>query len=156
MLNNAVFLLSNGEGAASASDNWSGSMVSFGQFFLAIVIFIVILYLAYLATKFMARSRMPKKGSNFELTDTMSLGQHSHIQIVRAGKKYFLLGISKDKISLLAELRPEDIMPRQNAAPVYGVPFEKHLSAFINNLKRPKAGRDDKDAEKPLDEGGFQ
>lgn len=118
----------------SGNSDWSNVIASFGQFFFTIIVIIIVLYLAYLATKFFARSRLPGKGSNFEIIDSLPLGQQSMMTIVKAGGKYLLVGVTKESVSLLAELDGEDIKRKEGTAVI--APFEKYLGKL---LKKPEA-----------------
>ena len=57
-----------------------------------------------------------KKNSNFTVLDTMRLAQNRFLQIIQVGNRYFVIAISKDQISLIAELQKEDITYWREAA----------------------------------------
>lgn len=83
---------------------------SFAQFLTAILIFIFVLALAYLATRFAGsyqKTRMAYR--NFELIETFRITNGKYLQLVKVGAKYIVLGIGKDSVSMICEVPKEDV-----------------------------------------------
>lgn len=83
----------------------AGVLKSIGEIVVMLLIFAVILFLAYLASKL--ASRMQVKASsqgNLKLMETIRIQNNKYIQIVRVGEKYLVIGIGKDEITFLTEL----------------------------------------------------
>ncbi len=77
-----------------------------------IALCVLILIASYYTTKFVGKSQMKRQsGSNFQVIDACRLTQNKMLQLVRAGNKYLVIGLSKDKITLITELSEEDIIP---------------------------------------------
>ncbi len=80
-----------------------------------LLIFAVILFLAYLSSKL--ASRMQVKASsqgNLKLMETIRIQNNKYIQIVRVGEKYLVIGVGKDEITFLTEL-PKDALSYEKA-----------------------------------------
>lgn len=78
-------------------------------------IFIVVMILTYLTTRFIAGYQRGKSvGRNLEVIESYRVTSNKYLQIVRAGKKYLVIGIGKDEIHVLAELSEEELtMPAE-------------------------------------------
>ena len=76
-----------------------------------VVIFIVILVLSYLVTKWYANSGLVKnKTNNIEIKESFQLAPGKTISIVRIGEKYVALAQFKDNVVKLAELTEEELI----------------------------------------------
>lgn len=76
-----------------------------------VIIFIVILVLSYLVTKWYANSGLVKnKTNNIEIKESFQLAPGKTISIVRIGEKYVALAQFKDNVVRLAELTEEELI----------------------------------------------
>ena len=76
-----------------------------------VIIFIVILALSYLVTKWYANSGLVKnKTNNIEIKESFQLAPGKTISIVRIGEKYVALAQFKDNVVKLAELTEEELI----------------------------------------------
>ena len=76
-----------------------------------VIIFIVILVLSYLVTKWYANSGLVKnKTNNIEIKEAFPLAPGKTISIVRIGEKYVALAQFKDNVVKLAELTEEELI----------------------------------------------
>ena len=76
-----------------------------------VIIFIVILVLSYLVTKWYANSGLVKnKTNNIEIKESFLLAPGKTISIVRIGEKYVALAQFKDNVVKLAELTEEELI----------------------------------------------
>lgn len=76
-----------------------------------VIIFIVILVLSYLVTKWYANSGLVKnKTNNIEIKESFKLAPGKTISIVRIGEKYVALAQFKDNVVKLAELTEEELI----------------------------------------------
>lgn len=97
----------------------------------AIAGFAIILYLAYLTTKF-AGKRYAKGtggGENLRLIESLPLGQDKYLMLAKAGDRLLLLGVTGQRIELISELDEESLKPEKEAA--QPLSFKEIL---INNL----------------------
>ena len=83
---------------------------SFTQFLTVILVFVFVLGLTYLTTRFVGSYQKTKSaGRNFEVIETCKITNGKYLQIVRVGEKYVVIGIGKDSITSICELSAEDI-----------------------------------------------
>ena len=73
----------------------------------------VILVLAYWFTRHVAARGFPvgpgqKRSEQFQILDRLALGREEALLLVRAGERYFLLGVTPSGISNLAEFSGEE------------------------------------------------
>jgi len=82
------------------------------RIFATFVIVACIIYLSYLASKYVGRGM--SKGSNsryMRLIDQLALGQDRYIAVVQVGGKYLLVGVTAGQISILSEVEDEELFP---------------------------------------------
>lgn len=85
-------------------------MNSFLQFCTVLIIFIFVLVITWVATKWIANVQSGKSfGTNIEVVETYRLTANKYIQIVRTGDKYLAVAICKDTVTMLAEIPAEQI-----------------------------------------------
>ena len=80
------------------------------QLLTVLLIFIFVLALTVLTTKFTAgiqKSRMT--GSNIKIVETLKIAPTKYIQITKIGEKYFSYIVCKETVTLLGELTKDDI-----------------------------------------------
>lgn len=117
-------------------NNWSSTLGMLGQFFLLIIVFIIILFLAYYSTKWLASSRFSiKRNSNVRIIESISVGYQSTIQLIKVGSKLFLIGVTKESVTFLTEI-DEEINEDENKQNDFKVPFEKYLQEYFNKKKK--------------------
>jgi flagellar biosynthetic protein FliO len=116
------------------------SFPSFGSILWPLFAFVMILTAAYFATKYMSRMQFFKRATaNLRVLEATSVAPNSTIQIVRVGSRAFLLGVTRDRITFLAELNDEDLSAgtrlsdEQEQSFKTPVPLEKYLSIFKRN-----------------------
>ncbi|GEM_PF-5663018 len=85
----------------------SGTIV---RMIVAIAFIIGLIYISVWALKKISNGKysVGGRGKNIEVIDNSYLGQKKGLHIVRAGKKYILIGSSDNSISFLCNLDPED------------------------------------------------
>ena len=97
-----------------SESDWSSTFGMIGQFFLLIIVFGIILFLAYFCTKWIASVRMGARKNGFmKLISSMPVGGSNSVQLIRVGEKYFLIGVSKENITYLTEICDIDIPESQ-------------------------------------------
>lgn len=112
----------------------SSGWEAFVQFFTVAVIFVLVLGLTYLTTRWTAGFQKSRMGqSNIEIIDTVKLTANKYVQIVRCGTKYLAIAVCKDTVTVLAELTQEDI--KSSAKP------ENEKFNFHEILEKAKSAR---------------
>ncbi|MBR4718979.1 MAG: flagellar biosynthetic protein FliO [Lachnospiraceae bacterium] len=88
----------------------SGSMESAAQFLTVLLIFLAVLALTYFTTRFIGKyQKMQIYNRNFEAVETYRVADGKFLQIVRVGRRYFVIAIGKNDVSLVSEISEEDI-----------------------------------------------
>ncbi len=74
-----------------------------------IVVFVLIIVACYWVTRFVGTKQLGKNGkTNFRIIDIHKLSPNQSLVIAKIGVKYFCLGITKDHIETICELREGD------------------------------------------------
>ena len=114
---------------------------SFTQFLTVILIFLLVLGLTYLTTRFVGNyQKIRSINRNFEVIETLRITNGKYLQIVRVGGKYVVIGIGKDSITKVCELSEDDIkpVPEEN-----GIQSSDMFKAIFDKAKeRIKGGKD--------------
>jgi flagellar protein FliO/FliZ len=115
----------------------SNGMNSFLQFCTVLIIFLFVLAITWIATKWIANFQGSRSGGkNIEVIETYRLTANKYIQIIRTGEKYLAVAICKDNVSMLAEIPAGQIhLPEQPAdsMPDFRGIFEKAKMLDKNN-----------------------
>lgn len=75
-----------------------------------ILIFVVILFLAYITTRFVAKyqGNLNSK-ANIKVIESISVGGNKFISIVRIGSNLYAIGVGKDEITLIDKIDEESV-----------------------------------------------
>jgi flagellar protein FliO/FliZ len=96
--------------------------------------------LAWFVTKKMAGSRgVGRETCNLSVVESLNVGGQAVVRLVRVGDKYLLIGVTKENVTLLAEI-DEDQISEQQAIEMTGLntPFSKVFSRFIQPKDEPR------------------
>lgn len=75
-----------------------------------LIIFALVLFASYYVTKWIAKRGMPgNKQGNIEIIESFRLDQTKTIAIIRIGKKYLAVGMTKESFKVLYEINMEDL-----------------------------------------------
>lgn len=123
---------------------------SFLKLIAALVIFVGVLFLTTVVTRWMANYQ---KGmlvnSSIEIVETSRLANNKYIQIVRIGGKYMAIAVCKDTVTVLCEIPKEEL--KVSSGMSKGVPdFKSMLNKFISK-EQDKSGIS-KHGEEPREE----
>ncbi len=117
---------------------------SITQFLTVILVFVLVLVLTYLTTRFVGSYQKTRALTrNFEVIETYRITNGKYLQIVKIGKKYVVIGIGKDDITNICELSEDDIKPIPESS---GQSFESFRS--ILEKAGARIGKGNKDNEK--------
>lgn len=113
---------------------------------------IFVALLAYYSVKMMglSRGRRGRENRNLSVVESIVVGAQSMVQLVRAGDKYLVVGVTKERVTLLAELDEADVI--ESEATGFGtnaISFSKVLGRFLP----PKDSFDNDDFENSGDSG---
>lgn len=80
------------------------------QLFFFIIAFIFVLVLAVYSTRLLASSSYLKnRNKNIKVLESIGIGYHNSIQLIQIGNRYILIGNTKEKVTLLLDLKQDDI-----------------------------------------------
>ena len=83
---------------------------SITQFLTVILVFVFVLALTYLTTRFVGSYQKTRSaGRNFEVIETCKVTNGRYLQIVKIGERYVVIGIGKDTITFICELSEGDL-----------------------------------------------
>ena len=119
------------------------ALENFLEFLYVMIIFIAVLAIAYFVTRWIGKLQKNQygAGSNLELLEACRLSTNKYMQIVRAGKKYFVLAVCKDTVTVIGELSEDELeATRKNGN-------EKPFASFhdILDKMRGTGNKDDMD-----------
>lgn len=93
----------------------TGRMDSYLQFITVLILFVFVLMITYWTTKWIANYQKGKATTgNLEVIETCRISSNKYVQILRAGEKYLVIAVGKDEVHMLAELKEEDLVIREN------------------------------------------
>lgn len=114
-------------------------MDSYLQFVTVLILFVLVLAITYLVTKWIANYQKGKNiEGNLEVIETCRITANKYVQIVRAGSKYLVIGLGKDEVHMLSELS-EDQINLQNVRKEQTMDF----SSIFNEVKKLKEKQKD-------------
>ena len=100
-----------------------------------IVLFAILLVACYYVTKFVGNKQMKQlKNSNFTIIDTYRVTQNKFLQMVKIGNRYIVIAVTKDQISLIAQLNEEEVLLPETHSVQDGA-FKNVLSDLIKKKK---------------------
>lgn len=112
----------------------SNGVNSFAQFLTVLLIFVGVLALTYFTTRWVASYQKGKMMSgNIQVLETFKITQNKYIQIVRIGEHFYALAIGKDEITMLGELKEEEIHIQEDT----GMP-KMDFKQLLENAKNMK------------------
>jgi len=117
--------------AYSLVRDWSTSLATVGQFFYMLVVFVVVVAMAYFTTRLVASAKMGRMGGkrNLEIVESMGVGTQCFIHIVRTGEKYVLIGVTRGQVTMLGDIDKEQLsLPEGGTGPT----FESFLNKYRN------------------------
>ena len=88
---------------------------SYIQFITVLVLFVFVLAITYVVTKWIAKAQKQQAGTgNLEVIETCRITANKYVQIVRAGEKYLVIAVGKDEIHMLAELSADEVVIKES------------------------------------------
>ena len=104
------------------------------RFITVFLIFILVLFISHLTTKFVGNYQKGQmSGGNIRLLEAARLNSNAYIQIVRVANRILVLAVSKESVSTLCELSEDEYESiREDANNV------SSNSAFVNFLDAAK------------------
>lgn len=83
---------------------------SYLQFMTVLIIFVFVLAITYLTTKWIAGYQKGRiRDTNLELLEAIRLTNNKYVQIIRVGQKYLAVAVCKDSVTMLTEVPVEEL-----------------------------------------------
>ena len=87
------------------------SKSSWYELSLLVVIFIIVLIGAYLTSRWLSQVQYNQnKCKNMMIIESLRVSPNNVVQIIKTGDKYLVIGVTKDRISVITELEEENIV----------------------------------------------
>lgn len=76
-----------------------------------IILCVLIIAASYFTTRFVGKRQLKTQAkSNFRSIDIYRINTNKYLQIIQAGKKYYLIAVTKDEISVIGEMKEDEIV----------------------------------------------
>lgn len=83
----------------------TGRMDSYAQFITVLAVFVLVLAVTALVTKWIANyQKVQSVNVNIEVIETTRISSNKYIQVVRLGERYVAIAVCKDTVTLLGEI----------------------------------------------------
>ena len=118
------------------------SLESFMQLISVLVIFVFVLVITYVTTRWMAgfqKSRSYNK--NLKIIETIAVGNNKLISIVAVGKKYIAVSVGKDDVHFLTEIKEDEL---KDLSFLDEADKESAKESFANILEKLKKSHSDR------------
>lgn len=115
---------------------------STAQFITVFVIFIFVLVLTYLTTRFVGsfqKTRM--SGSNISVIEAMRIGNNKYIEIVDIAGKYYAIAVGKDSVTLIGEVDKDALKTSS------GVQSFESFESVLNRFRHKDVEKTDENVE---------
>jgi len=120
-MENLVYLLSPPNWPAF--DWWPVFRTILATVFVALLAYFVVRMLA------LARGRMGR-GGNLAVIESIAVGNQSMVQLIKAGDKYLVIGVTREKVTILTELEDSQVnVP--DTVEVAITPFDSVLKRYL-------------------------
>ena len=104
----------------------TGKVNSYAQFIAVLVVFVLVLGLTALTTKWIANyQKQQNVNCNIEILETTRISNNKYIQLVRIGEIYMAIAVCRDTVTLLGEVPKEQL--KEGSVQGTGLPFKELL-----------------------------
>ncbi len=118
----------------SAPQEYSSS-ASIWQLFGLIIILLLVLFAAYFTSKLVSKLKLGQlTNSNFKVIDTFQVASNKSLMIVKVGKKYILISITKEQVQYLTDLDEDEINLKVN-----DTEERNTFKEILDNIKNKKS-----------------
>jgi len=102
----------------------AGGTDSYVQFITVLVIFVLVLGVTALVTRWIANyQKQQNVNANIEVIETARISNNKYIQIIRLGVKYVAIAVCKDTVTQLCEIPEEQLSMSKNNMSSASRPF---------------------------------
>lgn len=105
------------------------------QLLCSIVVFVVVLFVAYIITKWMGNYQsIQSKNNNIQVIETARIMNGKCLQIVRVAQEYYVIALCKDTVTFISKLDEDSIEQIKNTEFKESESFQD----VLNKLKMKK------------------
>lgn len=116
----------------------TNKMDSYLQFLTVLLLFVFVLGITWLTTRWMARYQKDRNAAgNIEIVETCRISANKYIQIVRAGEQYLVIAVGKDEVHMLTKLSRDELVIQDRSG--QGIDF----AAVLDRVKKLKQNEKD-------------
>ena len=119
----------------------TGAESSYAQFIAVLVIFVLVLGVTALTTKWISGyQKQQNANGNIEVIETSRLTNNKYLQIIRVGETYMVIAVCKDTVTMLGDIPPEQLrIPEMvNSGLGFKELFDKAVRKKTANASEPK------------------
>lgn len=120
----------------------SGGFQGFLNIITLILIFVLVLFLAYYTTKFVAKYQKNtlSNRSNIQVIESFRIGNNKYIAIVKIAETYYAIGVGKEEITYIDRLDSEKIKTEESGddSSAKKIDFKDLLSQIRNKESKDK------------------
>lgn len=110
------------------------------QLIVVFIMFLFVLALAYFTARLAGRFQGNiQSRSNIKVLESARIANNKFVQIVKIGERYFVIGVGKDNITFLAELKEDDLK-----MDVINNPSSGSFKDILSQLQKKKDENDEK------------
>lgn len=120
----------------------TSSLESFMQLISVLVIFVFVLVITYVTTRWMAGFKKSRSyNKNLKIIETIAVGNNKLISIVAVGKKYIAVSVGKDDVHFLTEIKEDEL---KDLSFLDEADKESAKESFANILEKLKKSHSDR------------
>ena len=126
----------------------SGGVDSVVQLITVLFIFVAVLFITLYVTKWVAGFQKHQMiGRNMKVIETMRLTPTQFVQIVKVGKQYLAIAVSKEQVTLLAQLDEDELadIEDETVETDFSKVFERFKKSFVKGSEDSTDDVQDKD-----------
>ncbi len=83
------------------------------QFITVLLIFVIVLAVTYFVTRWVGNyQKMQNSGNNIQIVESVRISPTAYVEILRVGKKYIAVAVSKENVTYLTDLSEDEITLR--------------------------------------------
>lgn len=113
-----------------------------GRLICLLIIFVVILFLAYLAARITGsyQSNVINKQSNFRVIEVFRISPNKTIEIIKIGEHYIAISVCKDNVTFLTELEASEVNEQEKT--LEPIDFKQILDKMKDGKNNPKTNNE--------------
>jgi flagellar protein FliO/FliZ len=119
-------------------DIYISTIGDIAQFITVLLIFLFVLLLAWLSTRFVGRYHQGTYSrKNIKVIETYPLGGNKMLAIIQVGEKYALIAVGKDSVTHVMDLEGEDLCELTPGEQTFPVKMPVAFDEVLQKLKKP-------------------